>query len=104
MEKNPILEQENYSAGYNESIENLKNSPPIVEFDKLCYELFEMQEMGRKFLEYVTDRYLLSVGGMPGSPTYPQEIMWAEGVRYAFLLLRNSVTQHKQRIQAGVNK
>jgi len=98
---NPYLEPENYMAGYQESIEKLKNNPELVEFDRLCYELFEMNEMGKKFIEHVTDRYLLAVGGTPGSTTFPQEVMWSEGVRYAFLLLRNSVKQHKQRIQAG---
>jgi hypothetical protein len=102
--RNPILEQENYAEGYNKSIEELKHNPEIVEFDKLCYELFEAQEMGRKFIEHVTNRFLLAVGGQPGSPTFSQEVMWSEGVRYAFLLLRNSVIQHKQRIQAGLNK
>ena len=67
----------------------------------MCYELFEHQEIGRKFIEHVTNRYLLAPGGIPDSPTYPQQVMWAEGVRYAFLLLRNSIKSHQQRIAAG---
>jgi hypothetical protein len=100
QERNPLLEQENYFEGYNESINKLKNDPKVLEFDKLCYELFENNQAGKRFIELVTERYLLAPSGMPGSPTYQNEVMWAEGVRYAFLLLRNGVMSHKQRIVA----
>lgn len=99
--KNPFIEQENYFAGYDKSIDELKNTPHIIEFDKLCYELFLMNDQGKRFMEIVTERYLLRVSGSPGSPSYTQECMWSDGVRYAFLLLRNSITQHQQRISAG---
>jgi hypothetical protein len=101
QERNPLIEPENFFQGYQQSIENMKNNPQVVEFDKLCFELFEMNPQGKRFIELITERYLLTVAGAPGSPTYPQECMWSEGVRYAFLLLRNSVKQHQQRIQAG---
>jgi len=100
-EPNPILEQENHFAGYQESIEALKNQPELVEFDKLCYELFEMNEMGKKFMEHVTDRFLLSTAGQPDHPSFANQAVWFEGVRYGFLLLRNSVKSHQQRIAAG---
>ncbi len=102
QDRNPLLEPEDYFAGYKDSIDKLKNDPKVIEFDKLCYELFSVNDLGKKFIELVTERYLLTVAGTPGSPTYPQECMWSEGVRYAFLLLRNSVKQHEQRIHAGV--
>lgn len=101
MEKNPLLEPENYFKGYDKSVESLKNDPKLLEFDKLCYELFENQEAGRRFIELVTDRYLLAPSTLPGSPSASNEAMWGEGLRYAFLLLRNSVKSHKQRIMAA---
>jgi hypothetical protein len=97
---NPIIQPENYFQGYEESAAKLKNDPKILEFDKLCYELFEHQEAGKKFIELITDRYLLAPTGSPGSPTFQNEAMWGEGLRYAFLLLRNAVRSHKQRILA----
>lgn len=100
MKKNPLLEQENYFEGYQKSVEALKNDPKLLEFDKLCYELFENQEAGRRFIELVKDRYLLAPSTLPGSPTASNEAMWGEGVRYAFLLLINAVKSHKQRINA----
>lgn len=99
--KNPLLEPENYFKGYQKSVDALKNNPELLEFDKLSYELFEHQEAGRRWLEHVTERYLLAPAGLPGSPTFPNEAMWGEGVRYAFLLIRNAIKSHKQRIQAG---
>ena len=99
--ENPFIKPENYFHGYQENIEKLKNDPSVIEFDKLCYELFEMQDMGKKFMEHVTNRYLLATAGSPDSPTFAQQCMWSEGVRYAFLLLRTHITSHKQRIVAG---
>ena len=99
-ETNPLIQPENYFQGYQESAEKLKNNPEILKFDKLCYELFEAQEAGRKFIELITERYLLAPASTPGSPTFDNEVKWAEGLRYAFLLLRNAVKSHKQRIEA----
>jgi hypothetical protein len=100
IENNPFLQPENYFKGYDESIKKLKNDPSLIEFDKVCYELFEHQEIGRRFMELVTDRYLLMPGSLPGSAYFDNEVKWAEGLRYAFLLLRNAIKSHKQRIEA----
>ncbi len=102
-ETNPFIQQENYFKGYEESVEKLKNDPKLIEFDKMCYELFEHQETGRKFIEYITERFLLAPASTPGSPYFDNEVKWGEGLRYAFLLLRNAVKSHKQRIQAQGN-
>ena len=103
-ETNPLIQPENYFQGYTDSVEKLKHNPELIEYDKLCYELFEHQEVGRKFMEHVINRYLLAPGGTPGSPTFANEVMWAEGLRYFILLLRNSVKAHKQRIEAHKQK
>jgi hypothetical protein len=101
---NPLIQPENYFQGYDASVEALKNDPTLIEFDKLCYELFEHQEAGRKFIELVTNRYLLAPSCSPGSPNFGEQAIWGEGLRYAFLLLRNAVQAHKQRIQAVQGK
>lgn len=100
LENNPFLQPENYFKGYQESINQLKNDPTLVEFDRVCYELFEGQELGRRFMELVTERYLLAPSSLPGSRSFDNEVKWAEGLRYAFLLLRNAVKSHQQRIEA----
>ena len=104
MENNPLLQPEDYFQGYQKSIEDLKHNPQILEFDKLTYELFEHQEVGRKWLELAIERYILAPAGTPGSPTFANEVMWGEGVRYPFLLIRAAIKAHKQRIHAEGHK
>ncbi len=66
--------------------------------------MFERQEAGRKFIELVTNRYLLAPSALPDSPMFDSQVKWGEGMRYAFLLLRNAVHSHKQRIEAQGHK
>jgi hypothetical protein len=101
MEKNPYLEPENYFKGYQESIDNLKNNPQVIEFDKLCYELFEHQEVGRRFIELIKERVLMPALVSRGNNTYQVDILWQEGYKDAFRMIVNSVNSHKQRILAG---
>ena len=98
---NPFLEQENYFKGYNESIEKLKNDPRVVEFDKFCYEVFESYELGRKFLEFAKDRFIVNSQIQRGTSSYPTDAIWQEGFRDAYRIIINSVNSHKQRIEAG---
>lgn len=100
MEKNPFLQQENYFEPYNESVENLKNNPKILELDKVCYELFESQELGRKFMEIVQERFLLPALASRGSATYQIDVLWQEGFKDFARMIMTCVNSHKQRIQA----
>src|SRR5580698_3317742 len=100
LKDNPLLQKENYFKGYDESVEKLKNNPQLIEFDKLCYEIFEKTDAGKRFLELVTDRYLLAPAGAPSSKDFEVQAVWAEGVRYSFLLMLNAIKSHKQRIEA----
>ena len=56
---NPLIQPEDYLAGYRYNVEALKNNPALFEFDKLCYELFKMNEQGKRFMELIHDRYLM---------------------------------------------
>ena|ERR1700733_1623627 len=102
--KNSLIEPENYFKGYAESAEKLKNQPEILELDKLCYEVFEHYEPGKKLMEVLVNRFLLAPSSTPGSTTFDNEVKFGEGLRYAFLLLRNCVKSHKQRIMAQEGK
>lgn len=99
-EKNPFLEQEDYYAPLNENIKNLKNNPELIEFDKLCYELFQHQEMGRKFMELIHDRYLIPALVSKGNATYQIDVLWQEGFKDFGRMILACVASHKQRIQA----
>jgi hypothetical protein len=101
MEKNPFLEQENFFDGYQKSIGELKNNPCLIEFEKLCYELFEMNEMGKRFIELVKERYLIPGLSKPGTPTYQIDVLWGEGFKEFPRLILGCITSHQQRIIAG---
>jgi len=103
MEHNAILEQENYFKPYQEKIDSLKNKPEVIEFDKLCYEIFESNKSGQAFIELIKERYLLNGLCSRGSNTYQIDVLWEAGFKDAFRMLINSVQSHKQRIKAETN-
>lgn len=104
MENNPLLQQENFFQGYADKIEELKNQPEIIEFDKLTFEIFEMTEAGRKWMQIVTENYLIPGLAKPGTPTYQIDVMWWDGFKEFGRTIRNAIKSHQQRIIAGNNK
>jgi len=102
-EFNPFLEQENYFKPYEEKIQQLRDNPELIELDKLCYELFEMNEQGRRFIELVKDKFLLPALVQKGTPTYQLDVLWQEGFKDFPRMLIMATTSHKQRIKAGTN-
>lgn len=104
LNPNPILNQENYWEGYQKSIEELKNNPEVLAFERMCYEVFEATEIGRKFLEYAQYRFIVNSQIGRGTESYQIDTVWQEGFRDAYRMILQSVTSHKQRIQAGVNQ
>jgi len=98
---NPLLEQENYAEGYNKSAHDLRNQPEVVAFDKLCYEVFEATEIGRKFIDFAKERFFIYSQINRGDTNYPTSAIWQEGFRDAYRMIINCVQSHKQRIKAG---
>ena len=103
-QRNPLLEQENFFAGYQKNIEELKNNPLVIEFDKLCFELFESNPQGKRFIELIIERYLLPSIVKSGTATYQIDVLWAEGFKEFGRMLIGSIRSHQQRIQAGTKK
>lgn len=100
---NPILEQEDYFKQYKENIDKMRNDPTVIEFDKLVYELFKMNEQGKRFLEIVKDRYLIPALAKPGTSTYQLDVMWAEGFKDFPRMLLMAIQAHDQKILAETN-
>lgn len=99
LKDNPLLKQEDYLSGYKESIENLKNNPEYVIFDKLCYEVFNT-EMGKALLALIESRYLIPSLVNVQSPTYAIQVIWADGFKDFPRMLINCIKGHEQRIKA----
>jgi hypothetical protein len=98
---NHILEPEDYFKAYRDNIEELKNNPELIEFDKLTYEVFEMNPQGKRFLELAKERYLTYALVPKGTPTYQLDVLWQEGFKDAFRGILLTIHAHKQRIKAG---
>ena len=99
LEDNPLLKQENFFEQYNENIQKLKNNPALLEFDRLCYELFEANEMGKRFIEIITQRYLIPAIVDRNAANYQLMVIWGDGFKDFARLLIQSVISHKQRIE-----
>ncbi len=103
LHENPLLQQEDYRAGYKESIEALKNRPEIVALDKLTYEVFST-EQGKKWLEIIRERYLVpSIVGREAA-NYQLMVIWADGFKDFARMILQQILSHEQRIKAEENK
>ena len=102
-EVNPFLIAENYWKPYEEKIQSLKNNPELIEFDKLCFELFEMNPQGKRFMDIAREKYLTHALVQKGTPTYQIDILWQEGFKDAFRMILMSLQSHAQRIKVGNN-
>lgn len=100
-QRNPFLEQEDYFSGYQKSIEAMRNDPALIELDKLCFELFGLNEQGKKFMELATERWLIPALAKPGTATYQIDVMWGEGFKDFIRMIRMGIITHTQRIKAG---
>lgn len=99
--ENPLIQPEDYFKGYQKKMEELRNHPEYIKFDRLCYEVFEASEMGREFLKYATERFVINSQIKRGDPIYQLDCIWQEGFRDAYRMIMNHVLSHKQRIAAG---
>lgn len=95
---NPYIKSENYYDGYNEKIDALKNNPEIVEMDKLCYEVLEKNEQGKKLLELLEKRFVYPALARPGVQGYSDMVTFYEGVKESIRMLRVSIVSHQSRI------
>jgi hypothetical protein len=102
LKDNPYLKQEDYAKQYKESMENLKNHPEFLEFDRLCYETFNTVH-GKKFLELVTKRFLMKSMANINNKNYTEVLIWSEGFKDAYRMINDYLASHEQRIQAGAN-
>lgn len=98
---NPFLQQEDYFASYKKSMEEMRNNPQMIELDKLCFELFGMNEQGKKFLEMAKERWLIPALAKPGTATYQIDVIWAEGFKDFIRMIVMGIQTHNQRIKAG---
>ena len=99
MSKNPYIEPENYFEGYQDSIDKLKDSPEFVQFDKLCHMVFNSPD-GKHLMKEIEKRYLIPALANPSNPNFESLLIWTDGFKEAFRVLRHAIMSHEQRIKA----
>ena len=103
MDYKSLPGQEDYWDGYTASINKLKNNPDVVEFDRLCFEVFNKTEAGALLLSQLTERYLI-----PSTPSrgenYAHSCIYYEGFRDCIRLLIQSTKGYKSRKEAEDKK
>ena len=104
LQDNPLLKPEDYLAQYRDSVDKLKNNPELISFDKLCYEIFAMTELGKKFMEIVEERFLIPSMVNRENPNYPNMVIWADGFKDFPRMIKQHIRSHDQRIKAEGHK
>lgn len=104
LKDNPYIKPENYFEQYNESIKDLKNNPEALALDRMCYMLFEATEVGKEFITFIKDRYMIPSMVSKGNPTYQIDVLWQEGFKDFARMLIACAKSHKDRIQAQGHK
>lgn len=102
LHENPILQQENYFDGYQKSIDDFKNHPEQIEFDRICYELFT-SDLGKRFMDIIKDRYLIPALVNREAKNYNDMVIWADGFKDFPRMILQYILFHEQRIKAGAN-
>lgn len=104
QERNPLIEPYDYAKGYGDSIEKLKDRPELVEFDRLCFEIFIGTDSGKRLIELLLEKYIIPPIAHLNNPKYEIACVYGEGFKAALLMLRQCAISHSQRIKAETNK
>lgn len=96
INENPYLMPENFLSGYEESMKQNKESG-VIEFDALCYNVFMMNEDGKKLLELFKERFIFPATPGNASSNYDQACIYYEGYREAFRGLILAVQSYQLR-------
>lgn len=102
-DENPYIKPENYYAGYQDSADKLKDKPEIVQFDQLCHLVFSTPD-GKHLMEEIEKRYLVPSLCTPAGNNYKTMVVYTEGFKEGFRMIKQCVTSHDQRIKAEMNK
>lgn len=100
LKDNPLLKQEDYLEGYNENIQNLRNRPELIEYDKITHDCFSTPQ-GKKFIEATEKRYLMPSLVNRAAANYQLMVIWADGYKDAYRDIKFHIMSHEQRIKAG---
>ena len=99
QKRNEFIEPEDYYAGYQESIDKLKNRPELVAFDKLCHLVFHTPD-GKALIEELKRCYLIPALCSPAHENFDKLTIYFEGFKEAFRQIIHCVESHDKIINA----
>lgn len=103
-EKNPLIENYNYWAPYQQSIDKNKAAhPETVQFAKVCHDTFETPA-GRKLMEMIEQKYLIPAMVMVGASDYATLSVYANGFKDGLLMLKAAVLAHQRLVNQTKDK
>ena len=91
-EDNPYLNLANIYDTH--KVQNPEQYGPGQEVNRLCYELFHVDERGKKLWELWSNRYLMQSVFSPQAPNAKDLALWWEGFREAIRGMYNLGQQH----------
>ncbi len=91
--------QEDYWAGYQESIDKLRNDPETISFDQLCFEVFNSKE-GKKLLEYFESNIVMGAVPSKIDNNFDKSCIYYEGYRQGFRQIIHAVKNYQLRKEA----
>ena len=99
QDNNPHIQIPNPYEAYNESMDNLaKENPELLEIGRLCYEIFLMNEDGKRLFEVLQERFLFSTLTNPLAPSASNCAIYWSGYTDCIKFFRANALEHKKRV------
>lgn len=99
LKDNPFILPFNYTKDYHVAQPDEKSEKKHVDFEKLCFELFEANPKGKKLQAIIKSRFLMAPAPGQIGKNYEQSCIYYEGFKEAYRYLLNCVESYKQRKQ-----
>ncbi len=101
QEPNPHISIPDPYADYQASLAKLAElDPKVNEFGRLCYEIFFIEENGKKLWEILEERFLMSTLVNPTAPQSEIVSIYWNGFTDCIKQFKQLGNQHRQRINA----
>lgn len=100
---NPYLQQENYAAGYQKSVDNNNQNREILKLDRLCWEIFS-GDAGKECLDALYERYVIPAFYNPREQNAEILSVYFDGMKQAYRQIKQHVDAHQQFIEAESKK
>ncbi len=94
---NPYIASTNYMAGYQDSIDKIKEDKNVIDVERLCFETFVACKSGKKLINVLTERYINAATPAQLGPNYADACIYFEGFSGALRMLIQGANSYKDR-------